>query len=342
MRKMKFLWWCVLSWFVGGMAGAVFATETTTYVLTDVQGTVLAREDAHGVTIAQYDYTPYGQVQTGPATAGPGYTGHVNDPDTGLVYMQARYYDPEMGRFPSVDPIGPTPGNVYNFNRYGYASNNPVINIDPDGRESACVSQKNHCSGENPAAKAAATSVLHYAYGALSAVANKWNGTFHAGTAEGGQIMPSNTAQAAGMLTGAIVADLAGSIATEGRSAEVSAAKAAEGFAGLAKFRSDLGLQAGEGTLARLEVGGQTFYGINAHGQPVTMNVNAITRTHAEADAFQQAFNAGARGESAVLHVDRALCTACGQNGGVRSMARQLGVNQTTVITPQGTQIIGP
>jgi hypothetical protein len=69
----------------------VQATETSTYVLTDAQGTVLAREDAHGTTIARYDYRPYGKQQTGPSTAGPGYTGHMDDPDTGLVYMQARY-----------------------------------------------------------------------------------------------------------------------------------------------------------------------------------------------------------------------------------------------------------
>jgi deoxycytidylate deaminase len=72
------------------------------------------------------------------------------------------------------------------------------------------------------------------------------------------------------------------------------------------------------------------------------MAVNAITRTHAEADVFQQALNAGAKGGNATLYVDRALCAACLQNGGVRSMARQLGVDQVTMITPQGTQIIRP
>ena len=44
------------------------------------------------------------------APNGPGYTGHVNDPDTGLVYMQARYYDPGWGGFLSVDPVGAESG----------------------------------------------------------------------------------------------------------------------------------------------------------------------------------------------------------------------------------------
>lgn len=112
---------------------AARAAETTIYVLTDVQGTVLAREDAHGATIATYDYRPYGKQQTGPATAGPGYTGHVGDPDTGLVYMQARYYDQEAARFVTIDPIQPIAGDFFNINRYAYVNNNPVANIDPTG-----------------------------------------------------------------------------------------------------------------------------------------------------------------------------------------------------------------
>ena len=59
----------------------------------------------------------------------------MNDPESGLVYMQARYYDPAVGRFMSADPVGPTPGDGFNFNRYSYANNNPYRFIDPDGRE---------------------------------------------------------------------------------------------------------------------------------------------------------------------------------------------------------------
>jgi uncharacterized protein RhaS with RHS repeats len=48
--------------------------------------------------------------------------------------MQARYYDPVIGRFYSNDPVGFS--NVHNFNRYAYANNNPYKYVDPDGRES--------------------------------------------------------------------------------------------------------------------------------------------------------------------------------------------------------------
>ncbi|MBP1473704.1 RHS repeat-associated core domain-containing protein [Frateuria sp. MAH-13] len=117
-----------------GWGGPAPAAETTTYVLTDVQGTVLAREDAQGNIIARYDYRPYGKQQAGPVATGPGYTGHVEDPDTGLVYMQQRYYDPEVGRFLSVDPVTAYSNPIGAFNRYWYASDNPYKFTDPDGR----------------------------------------------------------------------------------------------------------------------------------------------------------------------------------------------------------------
>jgi uncharacterized protein RhaS with RHS repeats len=54
--------------------------------------------------------------------------------------MQARYYDPVLGRFYSNDPIGFD--NIHNFNRYTYANNNPYKFIDPDGRDAIVVLYK--------------------------------------------------------------------------------------------------------------------------------------------------------------------------------------------------------
>jgi len=121
------------------LLAAVAQAGTVTYVYTDPQGTPLAEANASGTITARFDYAPYGQSVTnmGAAPNGPGYTGHVNDPDTGLIYMQARYYDPEVARFLSVDQVQPSAGNSFNFNRYDYTSNNPVNHIDPDGRQMA-------------------------------------------------------------------------------------------------------------------------------------------------------------------------------------------------------------
>lgn len=118
------------------LATSLAQAGTHHYYYTDPQGTPLAKADANGTIIATYDYAPYGQavVNMSGAPDGPGYTGHVNDPETGLVYMQARYYDPSTGRFLSVDPVGVEAGNEFAFNRYLYGRGNPILNIDPNGK----------------------------------------------------------------------------------------------------------------------------------------------------------------------------------------------------------------
>lgn len=117
------------------ISSGLYADEVH-YYYTDPNGNVLAKTDAQGNIVASYDYTPYGTAVTalGSPPDGPGYSGHVNDPETGLIYMQARYYAPGFGRFLSPDPDVPAPGNVFNFNRYEYVNNNPIMGVDPTGR----------------------------------------------------------------------------------------------------------------------------------------------------------------------------------------------------------------
>ncbi len=74
-------------------------------------------------------YAPYGEALAPTAIDGTGYTGHVMDQVTGLTYMQQRYYDSQIGRFLSSDPIDSE------FNRYSYAGNSPYRFFDPDGRK---------------------------------------------------------------------------------------------------------------------------------------------------------------------------------------------------------------
>ncbi|NMR26829.1 RHS repeat-associated core domain-containing protein [Pseudoalteromonas sp. NEC-BIFX-2020_015] len=71
-----------------------------------------------------------------------GYTGHKFDTDLGLSYMQARYYDPVIGRFYSNDPMDyieqlAKGDAVHGFNRYAYANNNPYKYTDPDGKDAS-------------------------------------------------------------------------------------------------------------------------------------------------------------------------------------------------------------
>jgi RHS repeat-associated protein len=84
-------------------------------------------------------YEPYGGRAAGTNPARVGFTGHVNDPDIGLVYMQQRYYEPIAGRFLSVDPVTTDAKTGDSFNRYAYGNNNPYKYTDPDGRDPRLV-----------------------------------------------------------------------------------------------------------------------------------------------------------------------------------------------------------
>jgi deoxycytidylate deaminase len=78
----------------------------------------------------------------------------------------------------------------------------------------------------------------------------------------------------------------------------------------------------------------------NPSGMHPSLRPNAITRQHAEADAFNQAAWSGVTAERATLTVDRALCGACGRSGGVKSMAKALGIKELTIVTPVGKEVI--
>ena len=109
------------------------------YSVYDLSGTLLLTDGPNGQT----RYIHLGKelvAKVGAASAledKPGYTGHVEDRDLSLTYMQQRYYDPVIGRFYSNDPVGFTADKPMMFNRYAYANNNPYKYTDPDGRTPA-------------------------------------------------------------------------------------------------------------------------------------------------------------------------------------------------------------
>jgi RHS repeat-associated protein len=115
------------------VTNAAATAEVVTYIHTDGLGSPVARTDSAGRVISRTRYEPYGLTADG-ATPTIGFTGHVNDADTGLVYMQQRYYDPVAGRFLSIDPVTTDANTGVSFNRYAYAGSNPYKRIDPDGR----------------------------------------------------------------------------------------------------------------------------------------------------------------------------------------------------------------
>jgi RHS repeat-associated protein len=136
----------IVLWLLFAVAASAQA-QTVEYLHTDALGSVVAVTNASRTVLERREYEPYGAQLTPAVTNGPGYTGHVQDAATGLVYMQQRYYDAQIGRFLSVDPVAARDKGD-NFNRYGYAFNNPYRFTDPTGREgSGCWNNGSGCGG---------------------------------------------------------------------------------------------------------------------------------------------------------------------------------------------------
>ena len=119
---------------VAGLVAVPTQAAQVTYYHPDGLGSAVMESNEAGQVTYSREYRPYGEQVVGAAKDGPGFTGHVADLETGMTYMQQRYYDPASGRFLSVDPVTPDSNTGGNFNRYWYANNNPYKFTDPDGR----------------------------------------------------------------------------------------------------------------------------------------------------------------------------------------------------------------
>ena len=103
----------------------------TYFLLRDALGSVTALTDETGAIVNRYFYEPFGQTTVVGEAENPfQYTGRERD-ETGLYYYRTRYYDPELRRFLSKDPIG-FAGSDINF--YAYVLNNPTNLLDPEGK----------------------------------------------------------------------------------------------------------------------------------------------------------------------------------------------------------------
>ena len=112
------------------------------YYANDHEGNGLVVTDEAGNKVVERDFTPFGQRidQAGhegkfPDETEDGFTGKDWDEDIGLYYFNARWYDPEVGRFISEDSVADDP------NLYSYCGQNPVNNVDPTGNFSIGLQQ---------------------------------------------------------------------------------------------------------------------------------------------------------------------------------------------------------
>ena len=97
---------------------------------TDHAGSIRVITDQAGEVVNKSDYFAFGTqfAKDGEFEELHGFTGKEYDPDIGLYYFNARWYDPDLARFISEDPAGQGP------NPYSYCGNNPVMRVDPTGK----------------------------------------------------------------------------------------------------------------------------------------------------------------------------------------------------------------
>ena len=119
---------------------------TDYYYQKNIQGDILRIFNGNGTLCAEYSYDAWGKCTiksnvSNIAAINPfRYRSYYFDSEIGLYYLNARYYDPEIGRFISPDSteyINAEDINGLNF--YAYCLNNPVISADPSGRLSFII-----------------------------------------------------------------------------------------------------------------------------------------------------------------------------------------------------------
>ena len=116
---------------------------TNYYYATNIQGDVTAILNTSGTAVVQYTYDAWGKLlsTTGSMASVLGvhnplrYRGYVYDTETGLYYLQSRYYNPAMGRFINADVDASTGHGLLGTNMFAYCANNPVNYTDESGQD---------------------------------------------------------------------------------------------------------------------------------------------------------------------------------------------------------------
>lgn len=115
------------------------------YIGRDYLGSITDIITEAGTKYASYNFDAWGRQRNSSSHVyipsgqevelflGRGYSGHEHLKEFGLVNMNARLYDPALGRFLAPDPFVQMPDLSQNFNRYSYAMNNPLRYVDEDG-----------------------------------------------------------------------------------------------------------------------------------------------------------------------------------------------------------------
>ncbi|MCH5164496.1 MAG: RHS repeat-associated core domain-containing protein [Clostridiales bacterium] len=125
-----------------GIVGLKYKGSTYIY-RKDIQGNIIAILDSTGNVVVEYVYSAWGNhaVEVLDSTCAElsqlnpfRYRGYYYDTETGLYFLKTRYYDPEIGRFITIDDLSYlAPETINGLNLYAYCGNSPVMNVDPNG-----------------------------------------------------------------------------------------------------------------------------------------------------------------------------------------------------------------
>ena len=130
-----------LKYYYGTMGLVGFNYNGTDYYYQkNIQGDIVRIYNNSGTLYGEYRYDAWGKCTiitdlSGIATINPfRYRGYYLDNETGLCYLNSRYYDPAVGRFLSPDSLEYLePEDLGGLNLYSYCNNNPVNYYDPEG-----------------------------------------------------------------------------------------------------------------------------------------------------------------------------------------------------------------
>ena len=122
---------------------AVKYNSSTYFYRKDALGNTVALLDTNGSVVVKYKYDAWGKFQTTVVNSNAveianlnpfRYRGYYYDVETELYFLKTRYYDPEIGRFITIDDISYLdPEAINGLNLYAYCRNNPVMGYDPNG-----------------------------------------------------------------------------------------------------------------------------------------------------------------------------------------------------------------
>ena len=145
---------------------AMSINDSMYYYIKNLQGDITKIVNHQGKVMVEYTYDAWGNILKEKSNVSPSYAtvkefnpfryrGYVYDTDTGLYYLQSRYYDPKTGRFINADDtayVDTNSGTPLSTNMFAYCENNHINSIDVNGKNAVLLFNSGGAHGMGHAA----------------------------------------------------------------------------------------------------------------------------------------------------------------------------------------------